>query len=41
VSVKKQRATMEKNMQLAAGTDKAFLEGKAGPTDLHEELHGK
>lgn len=27
--------------QLTAGTDKAFLEGKPGPTDIHEELHRK
>lgn len=27
--------------QLTAGTDKAFLEGKAAPTDIHEEMHSK
>jgi hypothetical protein len=27
--------------QLTAGTDKAFLEGKPGPTDIHEEMHRK
>jgi hypothetical protein len=27
--------------QLTAGTDKAFLEGKAAPTDIHEEIHRK